>query len=191
VTIDVGTGDGRAVLAAAADPRTLAIGMDANAAAMAELSRRAARPRKGGVANALFVLAAAETPPTDLAGVADVVTVQFPWGSLLRGCLGADSVVAQGIASLVAPGGTLELLLAPASKDGLDGLPVEPVEVIATTSAAFMPFGLDLKEGRTATASEVRASGSTWARRLRATVPTGAAADRPVTFVRLLRPGRR
>jgi 16S rRNA (adenine(1408)-N(1))-methyltransferase len=191
VTIDVGTGDGRAVLAAAGDPRTLAIGMDANAAAMAELSRRAARPRKGGVANALFVRAAAETPPTELAGVADVVTVQFPWGSLLRGCLGADPVVAQGIVSLVAPGGTLELLLAPASKDGLDGLPVGALEIIAATSAAFLPFGLDLKEGRTATGAEVRASGSTWARRLGAAVATGAAADRPVTFARLLRSGRR
>jgi 16S rRNA (adenine(1408)-N(1))-methyltransferase len=109
VTIDVGTGDGRAVLfIAAAEPTTLAIGIDANAASMAEASRRAAGPpRKGGLANALFVVAAAEAPPEELRGLAARVTVLFPWGSLLRGCLGAHASVAEGMAGLVAPDGTL------------------------------------------------------------------------------------
>jgi len=50
------------VLAAAtASPDTLVIGMDANAAAMADSSRRAARRR--ALPNALFVVAAAEHPP--------------------------------------------------------------------------------------------------------------------------------
>jgi hypothetical protein len=50
------------VLAAArARPDTLVIGVDANAAAMAEASRRAAR--RGALPNALFAVAAAEHPP--------------------------------------------------------------------------------------------------------------------------------
>jgi 16S rRNA (adenine(1408)-N(1))-methyltransferase len=62
VTLDLGTGDGRHVLAAAAQrPDTLVIGLDANAAGMAEASRRAAR--KGALPNALFAVAAAEHPP--------------------------------------------------------------------------------------------------------------------------------
>jgi hypothetical protein len=167
VTIDVGTGDGRAVLAAAADPRTLAIGLDANAAAMAEVSGRAARPlRKGGAPNVAFLLAAAEAPPTELAGIASLVTVRFPWGSLLRGCVGANAVVAAGVATLVAPAGSLELLLAASAKDRLDGLPTEPTSVVDAAAGAFAEFGLELVEGRLATRAEVRASGSTWARRL-------------------------
>jgi 16S rRNA (adenine(1408)-N(1))-methyltransferase len=77
VTIDVGTGDGRAVLATAArEPRTLAIGLDASAAAMAEASRRASSPaRKGGLENARFVVTAAEAPPAPLRGVAELVTL--------------------------------------------------------------------------------------------------------------------
>jgi len=47
--------------AAAARPDTLVIGVDANAAGMAEASRRAAR--RGALPNALFVVAAAEHPP--------------------------------------------------------------------------------------------------------------------------------
>jgi 16S rRNA (adenine(1408)-N(1))-methyltransferase len=61
VTLDLGTGDGRAILAAAAEkPDTLVVGVDANAAAMADASRRAARRK---LRNALFVAAAAEHPP--------------------------------------------------------------------------------------------------------------------------------
>jgi 16S rRNA (adenine(1408)-N(1))-methyltransferase len=62
VALDLGTGDGRAVLAAAAArPDALVIGVDASAAAMAESSRRAAR--RGALPNALFAVAAAEHPP--------------------------------------------------------------------------------------------------------------------------------
>jgi 16S rRNA (adenine(1408)-N(1))-methyltransferase len=62
VAIDLGTGDGRAVLAAAAArPDALVIGVDASADAMIEASRRAAR--RGALPNALFAVAAAEHPP--------------------------------------------------------------------------------------------------------------------------------
>jgi 16S rRNA (adenine(1408)-N(1))-methyltransferase len=50
------------VLAAARrDPGTLVVGLDANAAAMADASRRAAR--RAALPNALFAVAAAEHPP--------------------------------------------------------------------------------------------------------------------------------
>jgi 16S rRNA (adenine(1408)-N(1))-methyltransferase len=42
-------------------PETLVIGVDANAAAMTEASRRAAR--RGAMPNARFAVAAAEHPP--------------------------------------------------------------------------------------------------------------------------------
>lgn len=62
MAIDLGTGDGHHVLAAAAaHPATLVIGLDANAAGMIEASRRAAR--RGALPNALFAVAAAEHPP--------------------------------------------------------------------------------------------------------------------------------
>jgi 16S rRNA (adenine(1408)-N(1))-methyltransferase len=188
VTIDVGTGDGRAVLATAAcEPRTLTIGLDASAAAMAEASRRAARPaRKGGLENARFVLAAAEATPAPLHGVAELVTVRFPWGSLLRGVNGADDAVAAGVASLVAAEGTLELMLAPSGRDGLADVPVDPDRSAEAVTRAFAPHGLQLVGAAAATAAEVRATHSTWARRLGAEREP----DRPVTVMRLQR-GRR
>lgn len=187
--IDVGTGDGRAVLAAAArDPRTLAIGLDASASAMAESSRRAARPaRKGGLPNAAFILASAEALPAGLSRLADLVTVRFPWGSLLRGCVGADEAAAAGVASLVAVDGALELLLAPDARDGLDGVPTDPAAIAPAVAAAFVTHGFDLAVARSATPAEVGASGSTWGRRLGTTRSNGAASDRGVVLLRLIR----
>jgi 16S rRNA (adenine(1408)-N(1))-methyltransferase len=188
VTIDVGTGDGRAVLAtAAAEPATLVIGLDADAASMAESSRRAAGPaRKGGLPNALFFLVAAESMPTELTGLADRVTVLFPWGSLLRGCLRLDPRVAAGIAGLVAAGGELQLLLAPSARDRLLGLPTTPSTIIDAVGHAFRPLGLEVVESRDATAQEIRRSHSTWARRLLAAGrPDSGSPARAVAFVRL------
>lgn len=157
--------------------------MDANAAAMAEASRRAAaQPRKGGLPNAAFVLAAAEAAPSELAGCANLLTVEFPWASLLHGCLGRDAAVAAGIARLVAPRGVLELLLAPSARDGLDGLPIEPKEVAEAAIATFSAHGFGPVEARPATDAEIAASGSTWAKRLRSQRPT----DRMVMLVRLM-----
>jgi 16S rRNA (adenine(1408)-N(1))-methyltransferase len=78
--IDLGTGDGRFVLATASDhPDRLVVGIDASAAAMAEASRRAAaNPRRGGRPNALFVVAGAEALPPELDGAAEWLTAWFP-----------------------------------------------------------------------------------------------------------------
>jgi 16S rRNA (adenine(1408)-N(1))-methyltransferase len=193
VTIDVGTGDGRAVLdAAAREPATtLILGLDASAAAMVESSRRAAGPaRKGGRPNVRFLLAAAESPPAAFVGVAELVTVRFPWGSLLRGCLGQDAAVAAGVAALVARGGTLELLVAPSARDGLEGVPTEVDGIVAAARGAFARFGLELVVGRAATAGEVAASGSSWAKRLAAGRNGNCEGGRIVTLVRFVRRGR-
>ena len=175
---------------AAREPATtLVLGLDASAAAMAEASRRAAGPvRKGGRENARFVVAAAENPPPALLGVAELVTVRFPWGSLLRGCLGLDAAVAAGVAALVAPQGTLELLLAPSTRDGLEGVPTEVDVIVMAAAGAFQPLGFGLVVGRAATAHEVAASGSSWAKRLAA----GRNGDggRIATLVRFVRRGR-
>jgi 16S rRNA (adenine(1408)-N(1))-methyltransferase len=90
---------------ARARPEAFFIGIDAVADAMAEASRRAAaKPARGGVANAMFVCAAAETMPGMLAGMADEISVNYPWGSLLRAVAMPDVGVLTRIARLGKPG---------------------------------------------------------------------------------------
>jgi len=166
VVADIGTGDGRAVLArAAAEPISLVLGVDAVAAAMAEASRRAARR---GPANAMFLAVGAETlAETMLAGRVNLVTVGFPWGSLLRGVLGLDAQALSGLAALVAPGGGIEVLASVVPTDGVDGIATLDAGREPAICQAWAREGLDLVSMRPATAAEIAASRSSWARRLR------------------------
>src|SRR5262245_46135277 len=96
---------------------------------MVESSRRAAR--REALPNALFVVAAAEALPCALRGAAALVTVHFPWGSLLRGLVTGDPDIAGQIASIAAPSGRIELLLSARASDRLPWLP----ELNAATAA--------------------------------------------------------
>jgi len=107
VLIDVGTGDGRFPYAWAAEhPDTLCIGVDAVGDAMREVSHRATRkPARGGRENVLFAVAAVEALPPELTGLATQVTVNFPWGSLLRAIVEPQPRVLAGLRALLREGG--------------------------------------------------------------------------------------
>lgn len=210
--VDLGTGDGRAaIVEAAADPAALVIGIDADARTMAERSRRAAAAAaKGGHPNAVFIASGVELLPAELDGIADRVTVRFPWGSLLRGAIGVDRAVSGSIARLVGPAGTLELALSIVEHDRLGvrdpGTDEPPGGVAlsttgAATDAAFARLGRPFDDGdierirsvfgdlglrlvgvEPMSREAVAACGSSWARRLR------VGRDRPAWRVRLTRP---
>jgi 16S rRNA (adenine(1408)-N(1))-methyltransferase len=170
VIVDVGTGDGRAVLErATASPSAFVLGIDASAAAMAEASRRAARR---GPHNALFFAEGAERlGGSPLAARADLVTVTFPWGSLLRGVIALDDRALAGVAALLRPGGRLEVLASVAPSDAVAGFDCLDATSEPRIGAAWRAAGLELTSFRPATAEKVAVSGSSWARRLRAAAP--------------------
>ena len=146
---------------------------------MAEASARAARrPAKGGLANALFAVAAAERPPVELIGAVDEIRIRLPWGSLLRGVLALDDDAATGIAALLSRDGRIEALFSVVGRDAL-GSGVLPVTAGDRTAleVRWRRHGLCVDAFRAATAEDITTSGSTWARRL---VGAGRAPDRDV-----------
>lgn len=165
MVIDIGTGDGRSVLTgAAADPASLVIGVDAAGVPMAEASRRADRR---GPRNALFLATGVEAlPSSPLAGSADLVTVTFPWGSLLRGVVGLDADALRGLAAALRPGGRLEVLASVVPTDGIDGLDCLDASAEVPIRTAWCRSGIDLEAMRPATVDEVAATRSSWAGRL-------------------------
>jgi 16S rRNA (adenine(1408)-N(1))-methyltransferase len=141
---------------------------------MAEASRRAGRrPERGGLANALFVVAAAEALPPELDGLADLVTVHFPWGSLLRGLLAAEPAVLGGLARIMRPGGSLRLLVSATARDAGAGVAPIGASDLADLAGAYAGHGLTVTGARPATPADVAASHSTWGKRL------GAGRHRP------------
>jgi 16S rRNA (adenine(1408)-N(1))-methyltransferase len=153
------------------------LAIDADARSMADASRRAAaRPSRGGLPNVIFLAEGVERLPAAFDGLADRVTVLFPWGSLLRGALGVDPAVSASIARLVAPGGRLEIAFSIVERDratvGGRG-PFGPADLDAMTHS-FAGLGLVTRDARRLTPEEIRATDSSWARRLRSDP------DRPV-----------
>lgn len=176
--VDLGCGDGRGALAlAVAEPGALVLGLDASAPAMAETSRRAAK----STPNLVFLAASADVFACELPGVADLVSIAFPWGTLLRGVMGVDPVVSGAVGSIVRPGGRVSALVSVTPRDGIEVLPSLDDRAIA---ALAPPPGLELVEACPATREEILASRSTWGRRLLA----GGSAARPVWRLEWRRP---
>lgn len=95
-------------------------------------------------------------------------------------------MVAGGLAGLVTPGGALELLLAPAERDRLVGVPTTEGEIIEAAAQTFAPHGLEVILARTATHAEIAATGSSWARRL-GVAGGGNGSNRSPVLIRLVR----
>ena len=140
------------------------LGIDASAAAMRKASHRAAGPaRRGGLSNALFVASSLEALPAELAGLASLVTVHFPWGSLLRAALGQDPAGTEMLVRLVASGGRLRLLVSAAERDaGSEIAEIDPRNV----TRAYERHGLIAASCRPATGADVVEAHSSWGKRL-------------------------
>jgi 16S rRNA (adenine(1408)-N(1))-methyltransferase len=191
VVIDVGAGDGRyPYTMARQDPAGLYIGVDPDADAMSEYAFRASRkPARGGADNVLFVVAGLTQLPPELAGLATIVRVNFPWAGLLRGILTADAASAAALGSLMAPGGALEVVVSydpqhdRGATDGEALPPLSEAYIRETLAPAYGKAGFEFQEVRRLPLDEALAIPSTWGRRLLHGRP------RDVFFIRAHRSG--
>jgi 16S rRNA (adenine(1408)-N(1))-methyltransferase len=79
---------------------------------MVDASRRAAaKPARGGLENVLFLQASLEALGMELNGLAARVTVNYPWGSLLRAVALPEPAMLARLAALAKPGGALDILV--------------------------------------------------------------------------------
>jgi 16S rRNA (adenine(1408)-N(1))-methyltransferase len=173
VVIDLGAGDGRFVYESARkDPSHIYVGVDPDADGLSEYAYRASRkPARGGVENARFVAAPVEQLPPELNGLAELVRVNFPWGSLLRALLEPDAAVLDALAKLT-PRGQFEIVFSydPQHDTGaFAGEPLPPLDesyIADILVPAYREAGLETTEQRRLTQDEALAIPSTWGRRL-------------------------
>jgi len=124
---------------------TLFVGVDAICDNLVDASRRAPP-------NALFGRLALEDAPGELAGLADSLTVLFPWGSLLRAVSSPDPSALARLRDLCNPGAVVRFVFE-------HTLAPEPLE------AAYREAGLALI-GQPLSVEEARALPTTWAKKL-------------------------
>ncbi|MCB1033453.1 MAG: class I SAM-dependent methyltransferase [Acidobacteria bacterium] len=130
--VDIGTGDGLFPYHWAREhPEDLAVALDPVTTGFAKLAVKARRKlAKGGAPNLLFAAGAVEDLPGPFAGWADLITVNFPWGSLMRALVLPVPPVLERIAALARPDAQIVLLLNTSifhDSDYLDRLSLPPL----------------------------------------------------------------
>ncbi len=157
VVIDIGTGDGRFGYRAALDcPSRFVIGLDACRENLRDISGRP-------LPNLLYLIANAETLPPELSRMADLITINFPWGSLLEGLLHCDSAVIQGLGRVTKPTARLEIRL---NQSALlpTGLSFE--QAVAKIRPALRAAGFEAQPPIMLNAAALRVFPTTWAKRM-------------------------
>jgi 16S rRNA (adenine(1408)-N(1))-methyltransferase len=173
VVLDLGTGDGKHVLAEARRrPGSLVVGLDAGPEAMRRAAARAAaKPAKGGTPNALFVWAAVEQWPAGLVDVTELHCL-MPWGSLLRAVVTPDATVLRSIADRCVPGAPFLMTLnlhawrPPVAEVGDTA---EPTPADERLSAAYGAAGWHLEAVDYLDDAAIAALGTSWTKRLGST----------------------
>ena len=185
IVIDIGTGDGRFVsAAAAANPNKFYIGVDANVKPLEKPSMRATRrPAKGGLPNVMFVQAAIEDLPAEFDGVADEIHIHFPWGSLLKAVATGDAEILVSLKRIAAPGCLLEIVIGidrerdKAELDRLDVPELTPIILHSFLIPKYIAAGFLFVASRTLPRAEWTRPETSWAWRLQ------GSAKREVTFL--------
>lgn len=175
VVLDVGAGNAKhAYQLARGAQDTLVIALDAAKDNMQKIAGKAqASPAKGGAPNLLCLWASAEKPPAELHSVTELHSL-MPWGSLLRGMLGSDAEMLQGLGRLCVPGAEFLVTLnlhawrppVPEVGDHPEPTPDSAMDQLAPYYAAG---GWTLNDARYFGAEELDALATSWTRRLGST----------------------
>ena len=108
IMLDLGTGDGRYVQYLADNfPDAFVIGVDA----CRENLQAHSRAKIAKQPNALFVIANAQDLPHELNGLVSHLTINFPWGSLLKSLLDGDPRLLCGLETVSCVGASLTVRL--------------------------------------------------------------------------------
>ena len=175
VVIDLGAGDGRYVYDSARhDPSRFYVAV--------EPRRRRPQPSTPTGPPASPPAVASRTSPSSsrpsssyrrsCLGIAQIVRVNFPWGSLLRALLGPDAAMLRSLASLATPGGRFEIVFSyhpdhdTSAFAGVSLPLLDESHISNVLVPAYHLAGLDVTEQRRLTQDEALEIPSTWGRRL-------------------------
>lgn len=145
------------------------IGVDAAADGLRDVARRlAAKPARGGLANAMLGVLALAQAPGELAGLADSISVLLPWGSLLRAVATPEPDALARLRALARPAARLRVVFGYGAGDPAEVLALPTLDDDARLAAlahAYARAGLPVR-ARRMTRDEVCELPTTWAKKL-------------------------
>ncbi len=174
VIVDIGTGDGSFVTELAKQhPDRFVIGIDPHHKNLVQKSAQIyKKPQKGGLENALFVVARVEDLPHELDGVANQVFINFPWSGLLRGVVHVEHGTWENIKRICAPGAVVDVVFGydeqhEAGEMEEYELPELSLEYIQKTMAPQLDaLGFTIQKVKELSLEDLKMYPSSWAKRL-------------------------
>lgn len=174
IIIDIGTGDGLFVYQCARqNPKKFYIGIDANPRPLKKISEKIYRkPSKGGAPNVIFIQSAVEDLPSELNGIADVVHVHFPWGSLLGAVATGDRTVLDNLRRICSADALLEVVIGldpERDRSETERLGLQPITIPyidSTLVPHYRDAGFEIVERGLIPSAEWPALKTSWAKRL-------------------------
>ncbi|MCD6497870.1 MAG: hypothetical protein J7M25_06125 [Deltaproteobacteria bacterium] len=178
--IDLGCGDAKFTFRTAIQhPDILVLGLDAAREPMVPQAVRARRsPKKGGAPNLILAAAAVEDLPDMLRHRAETVSINFPWGSLLRAIVMAEQPILASICQLLRPAGSLDILLndslyaQPHVYEKMNLVRIDQEHLETITAPALTQSDLDVQAIETIPNHDIPVHTS-WGRRLADSHPDG------------------
>lgn len=112
IVLDIGTGNGKfAYTLAKQNPEKLIVGIDPNQSNLVKISSKIyKRPSRGGLPNALFVLADIDNLPMELTNSVNQIFILFPWGSLLRAIVNVEKQAWSNLHRVCQKGAILDIV---------------------------------------------------------------------------------
>lgn len=166
VEIDLGTGDATYVVKSALqNADTFYIGIEP---AISQLKKAVRDLNRKKLENTLLVIGSVENLPEELENLADVVVINFPWGTLLKAVL----VNLKDIAKLIKKGGKLQIVfgydkeLEPSETKRLELPNIDDEFINVKVKKKIEEAGLVVKSIEKISASKVKQIESSWAKKL-------------------------
>ncbi len=157
VMLDLGTGDGRYVrFLADRNPGCFIIGLDACRENLYERSRL-------NLPNALFIIASAQDLPREFEGLISHITINFPWGSLLKSLLEPDESLMNGLALITTQNAQIDILL---NSGALTEAGADLEDGAETIHENLKRYGWKIRHPNQLLNDELRHVPTTWAKRL-------------------------
>jgi len=157
ILVDIGTGDGRFIKSfAETHPDYFAVGIDTCRENL-HVNSHLRLP------NALYLICAGRALPTELYGRTTLITINFPWGSLLGGLLEHERSLLLSLSAIAQPGAVLEVRI---NADALQEFGWSLDNGSTQIQDALMQFDYKIHSSVLLGPHELRACKTTWAKRL-------------------------
>ena len=132
--------------------------------------RAGRKPARGGLSNLICIAEPLHLLATELAAVADRITIILPWGSLLRAVATPEMDSLRQIAHLCVPDASIEIVLSYDEREAQQGVLSPSVRLndahVANLTGFYEQAGLKIVVAEQLPQRELADYQTTWARRL-------------------------